>query len=95
MKNWCKSEVKESQAKKKNSECNGVHDQQSPTSKELVIVTHELLKCCLQQSEAGGFPEIGSKTENQEKPSTGGKLSFLMHGKCEGLLIRGLNEIHT
>ena len=75
-------------------ECNGVHDRQSPTPKELVIVTHELLKCCLQQSEARGFPKIGSKIENQEKPSARGELAFLMNGKCEGLLISGSNEAH-
>ena len=68
-----------------------MHDQQSPTPKELVIVTHELLKCCLQQSEARGLPEIGSKTENQEKPSAGGELAIFMNGKCEGLLIEGWN----
>ena len=43
---------------------------------------------------ARGLLEIGSKTENQEKPSTGGELALFMNGKCEGLLIKGWNKVH-
>ena len=53
-----------------NFECNWVHDWQSSTPKELVIVTHELLSVvCSKKVAIDWF-------QDKEKPSAGGEVAF-------------------
>ena len=74
-------------------ECNWVHDRWSPTPKELVIVVQASLKFLFVAKRSKRVSRNGSKTENRKRSSAGREL-VLLDGKYEGLLKKGLNEIH-
>ena len=65
-----------------------MHDWQSLTPKELVIVTQALLKLLFAAKRSKRVAINDSKTENHKRSSVGRKLA-LLNGKYGGLLKRG------